>query len=309
MKIVRYLKWMAIYTNEYFFKLSLESFHILAECEQNHDLILEHLCCFPLYLFEKHDLLLEEEFLTGVNKILEVEKNKIKPDNLINFLKLIINLFKYGILETKAKVMKQIPVSRLEILSNNSDSGVSQYAKQALDYFRQFDEEKEKLEMETLQPMEGYHGRQLTNFSFPLQAAIQIAQRNPPDYECNIIFFTSQDCCICFGNEIVELNRMNIWIEAIGFLNADQTTLDILVRNGGHYSIAGTMEEVHNLFTQLAQKVFQQCDSQKSISPPPQSQPQLPISIPEYEITDVLILHIEKHHYLNCLKESQGDQQ
>ncbi|KAA6388608.1 MAG: hypothetical protein EZS28_015867 [Streblomastix strix] len=148
MKIVRYLKWMAIYTNEYFFKLSLESFHLLAECEQNHDLILEHLCYFPLNLFEKHDLILEEEFLTGVNQILEVEKNKIKPDNLINFLKLIINLFKYGTLETKVKVMKQISIDRLEILSSNSNSGVSHYAKQALDYFKQFDQEKERMKIE-----------------------------------------------------------------------------------------------------------------------------------------------------------------
>ncbi|KAA6367012.1 MAG: hypothetical protein EZS28_037461 [Streblomastix strix] len=148
MKIVRYLKWMAIYTNEYFFKLSLESFHLLAECEQNHDLILEHLCYFPLYLFEKHDLILEEEFLTGMNQILELEKNKIKPDNLINFLKLIINLFKYGTLETKVNVIKQISINRLEILSNNQNSGVSQYAKQALDYFRQFDQEKERMEIE-----------------------------------------------------------------------------------------------------------------------------------------------------------------
>ncbi|KAA6364960.1 MAG: hypothetical protein EZS28_039513, partial [Streblomastix strix] len=65
---------------------------------------------------------------------------------------------------------------------------------------------------------------------------------------------TFQDCCICFGNEIDRLKRMNIWIEAIGFHNADLATLDILVRGGGHQSMAQTMEEVHNIFVQLAEK-------------------------------------------------------
>ncbi|KAA6390699.1 MAG: putative MAP kinase kinase family domain protein [Streblomastix strix] len=46
---------------------------------------------------------------------------------------------------------------------------------------------------------------------------------------------------------------MNIQIEAIGFHNANQRTLDILIRNGGHYSIASSMEEVNDIFTQLAQ--------------------------------------------------------
>ncbi|KAA6394916.1 MAG: putative regulator of nonsense transcripts 1 [Streblomastix strix] len=127
-----------------------------------------------------------------------------------------------------------------------------------------------------LQPMEGYHGRQLTNFSIPLQAAIQLANRNNPlDCECNLIFFTSQDCCICFVNEINKLNSLNIWIDAIGFQNADQTTLEILVRGGGHQSMAQTMEEVYNIFVQLAQK-------QESI----QVVQQLPITTNLPKITD-----------------------
>ncbi|KAA6371696.1 MAG: hypothetical protein EZS28_032777, partial [Streblomastix strix] len=51
---------------------------------------------------------------------------------------------------------------------------------------------------------------------------------------------------------------MNTWIEAIGFQNANQTTLEILVRGGGHYSIAKTMEEVAwNIFAQSAYAISQ----------------------------------------------------
>ncbi|KAA6402476.1 MAG: hypothetical protein EZS28_001989 [Streblomastix strix] len=89
-EIIKHLKWQVLISNVYQCRHSLKTLPLLAECIQNHDLILE------------------EEFMASANKILEVEKNKNKPDNLINFLKLIINLFKYGILETKEKERMEI---------------------------------------------------------------------------------------------------------------------------------------------------------------------------------------------------------
>ncbi|KAA6381948.1 MAG: putative AGC family protein kinase [Streblomastix strix] len=83
--------------------------------------------------------------------------------------------------------------------------------------------------------MEGYHGRQRTNFSNALKATVLIANRNTPDYECNVIFFTNGDCCPCFFEQCAELERMKVWIEAIGFVDAYLQRLELLVEGHGFF--------------------------------------------------------------------------
>ncbi|KAA6398400.1 MAG: putative serine/threonine-protein kinase PLK4 [Streblomastix strix] len=75
---------------------------------------------------------------------------------------------------------------------------------------------------------EGFEGGR-NNFKLALQRALEIARRNPPKYECRVLFFTDGVCncsyCSgksgneknCFKSEADQLDAMGIQIDAIGF--------------------------------------------------------------------------------------------
>ncbi|KAA6362586.1 MAG: hypothetical protein EZS28_041887, partial [Streblomastix strix] len=88
---------------------------------------------------------------------------------------------------------------------------------------------------------EGFKGGG-TNFQAALQTAIPLAQRNPPQYECRILFFTDGN-----GNDATtqcnQLAAMKVKIDVVGFGSLRENSLNGLVRCGGQVSIGKTMAE------------------------------------------------------------------
>ncbi|KAA6402261.1 MAG: hypothetical protein EZS28_002207, partial [Streblomastix strix] len=105
-----------------------------------------------------------------------------------------------------------------------------------------------------LGPMEGYKGGG-TNFQTALQTAIPLVQRNPPQYECRILFFTDGN-----GNDATtqcnQLAAMKVKIDVVGFGSLRENSLNGLVRCGGQVSIGKTMAEVAEIFQKISAANF-----------------------------------------------------
>ncbi|KAA6383670.1 MAG: putative serine/threonine-protein kinase Nek3, partial [Streblomastix strix] len=72
------------------------------------------------------------------------------------------------------------------------------------------------------------------NFKLAMLKAIEIAGRNPPSYECKVIFFTNGQCCNCFSDEADQFDQFGISIDVVGFNGANQHILNLLTRGIGH---------------------------------------------------------------------------
>ncbi|KAA6366588.1 MAG: hypothetical protein EZS28_037886 [Streblomastix strix] len=94
--------------------------------------------------------------------------------------------------------------------------------------------------------------------------ALQIARRNPPQYECRVLFFTDGfcDCSYCSGKsgnekncfklEADQLDAMGVQIDVIGFGGIDESILNLIKRGKGKVTVGKTMEEVVEQFKVIA---------------------------------------------------------
>jgi hypothetical protein len=101
-----------------------------------------------------------------------------------------------------------------------------------------------------LAPMEGYTSGG-TSFNAALQAAIPIIRRNPANYECRILFFTDG-----YGgpatDEVAQVQRLGVRLDAVGFGGGRQDVLQQLVTCGGTVTIGQTMNDVQQVFVRIA---------------------------------------------------------
>ncbi|KAA6403970.1 MAG: hypothetical protein EZS28_000496, partial [Streblomastix strix] len=102
-----------------------------------------------------------------------------------------------------------------------------------------------------LGPTEGYDAGG-TNFQAALQTAIPLAQRNTPQYECRILFFTDGYSETDATAECNQLATFGVRIDVVGFGKLSEKSLNSLVRCGGKVSIGKTMDDVVKIFVRIA---------------------------------------------------------
>ncbi|KAA6392704.1 MAG: putative protein kinase [Streblomastix strix] len=94
-------------------------------------------------------------------------------------------------------------------------------------------------------------------------------KKNPPKYECRILFFTDG-----YGNDATsqcnQLAAMGVRIDDVGFGSLNQSSLNSLVRCGGQVFIGSTMAEVAQIFDRIsaahvAIKLEKDTEEQKSV--------------------------------------------
>jgi hypothetical protein len=112
-----------------------------------------------------------------------------------------------------------------------------------------------------------------TNFTAPLQLALQILARNPAGYECRLLFFTDGLAAIP-TTELQILRTYGIRMDVVGYgsvessglyggrrrsrrsqpayQSIDQTVLGQLATCGGRVTIGGTMDDVQAIFRAIA---------------------------------------------------------
>jgi Mg-chelatase subunit ChlD len=90
-----------------------------------------------------------------------------------------------------------------------------------------------------------------TNFSQPLQKALELANRNPSGYECRIVFFTDGQASIP-SVELQSLQKAQIRMDVVGCGSVRQDILTTMVTCGGQVSIGATINEVGEVFRQIA---------------------------------------------------------
>ncbi|KAA6401690.1 MAG: putative CAMK family protein kinase [Streblomastix strix] len=94
---------------------------------------------------------------------------------------------------------------------------------------------------------EGYYG-QNTFFNLALQSAVQIAQRNPPEYECKVVFFTDGgNNGGDFTGSANWIHQMKVRIDAVVFGGADENALKLLIRGEGRVSVEKQWMMLHKL--------------------------------------------------------------
>jgi hypothetical protein len=90
-----------------------------------------------------------------------------------------------------------------------------------------------------------------TNFSAALQVALQVVGRNPPKYECRILFFTDGEAGVPTA-ELQTIRSKGIRMDVIGYRSGKDGVLKQLVTGGGQLTIGRTMEEVQIAFGEMA---------------------------------------------------------
>jgi hypothetical protein len=103
----------------------------------------------------------------------------------------------------------------------------------------------------SLNPKEGYKGGG-TNFCAAFQTAFPIIERNPPGYECRIVFFTDGKPESFPTNEIASVQSSGIRLDPVGFGKVNRDVLNKMVSGGGTVSIGHTMQEVRQAFIRIA---------------------------------------------------------
>jgi uncharacterized protein with von Willebrand factor type A (vWA) domain len=89
-----------------------------------------------------------------------------------------------------------------------------------------------------------------TIFTLPLQMALEIFDRNNPQYECRIIFFTDGQAKYP-SSEIAALESRHVRMDVVGLGQVDQPMLESLVTCGGTVT-TGEPDELSGLFSSLA---------------------------------------------------------
>jgi len=109
------------------------------------------------------------------------------------------------------------------------------------------------LDNRRLAEKEGYRGRG-TRYSAGLSTAIPLIDRTPPNYECRILFFT--DGCPNHGDYydgyLSTIRSKGVRLDAVGFGDVNQDTLNKLCQNGGTATIGKTMTEVGQIMQSYA---------------------------------------------------------
>jgi hypothetical protein len=90
-----------------------------------------------------------------------------------------------------------------------------------------------------------------TNFAPPLRIALQFINRNPPLYECRILFFTDGQAGIP-NQELAQIRRLGVRMDVIGYGSVQGNILNQLVTCGGQVTMYRTMDDVQAGFRAIA---------------------------------------------------------